>query len=312
MTNWFARDIGFKMASWAMLKLVVFLSYYWTAALLTLANIPDELDDAYFERDYSLLKPYTSHNWDMYGSTVVTPEFVRLTPDRQSKRGSIWNRVPVTMHNWEVSVHFAVHGSGDLLYGDGFALWYTKDRGMDGPVFGSRDHFTGLGIFFDTYSNQNGPHEHDHPFISTMVNNGSVHYDHDRDGTHGQINGCHSKFRARDHDTFVIVSYIDKVLSIYTSVDGDNDWNECFTAADVYLPTGYYFGVSAATGDLADNHDIINIRVFDVDQGENPVSPLHTSFIFWHCSLLVPIHRSGRQLCLTPTVQKPHEVCPQH
>jgi hypothetical protein len=123
MTNWFARDIGFKMASWAMLKLVVFLSYYWTAALLTLANIPDELDDAYFERDYSLLKPYTSklcwaessevgyagvmdhwwftmivctfsgHNWDMYGSTVVTPEFVRLTPDRQSKRGSIWNRV---------------------------------------------------------------------------------------------------------------------------------------------------------------------------------------------------------------------------
>jgi mannose-binding lectin 2 len=103
-----------------------------------------------------------------------------------------------------------------------------------------------------------------------MVNNGSVHYDHDRDGTHGQINGCHSKFRARDHDTFVIVSYIDKVLSIYTSVDGDNDWNECFTAADVYLPTGYYFGVSAATGDLADNHDIINIRVFDVDQGENP------------------------------------------
>ena len=25
--------------------------------------------------------------------TVVTPDYVRLTPDRQSTRGSIWNRV---------------------------------------------------------------------------------------------------------------------------------------------------------------------------------------------------------------------------
>ena len=29
-------------------------------------------------------------------------------------------------------MQFAVHGSGDLLFGDGFAFWYTKDKGMDG------------------------------------------------------------------------------------------------------------------------------------------------------------------------------------
>ena len=27
-----------------------------------------------------------------------------------------------------------------------------------GPVFGNRDYFTGLGVFYDTYSNQNGAH----------------------------------------------------------------------------------------------------------------------------------------------------------
>ena len=27
-----------------------------------------------------------------------------------------------------------------------------------GPIFGSADYFTGLGIFFDTYSNYNGEH----------------------------------------------------------------------------------------------------------------------------------------------------------
>ena len=32
--------------------------------------------------------------------------------------------------------------------------------------------------------------QHDHPYISSMVNDGSMHYDHDRDGTHGQMDGC--------------------------------------------------------------------------------------------------------------------------
>ena len=27
-----------------------------------------------------------------------------------------------------------------------------------GPVFGSRDYFSGLAVFLDTYANQNGPH----------------------------------------------------------------------------------------------------------------------------------------------------------
>lgn len=34
------------------------------------------------------------------------------------------------------------------------------------------------------------PLQHDHPYISAMVNNGSLHYDHDRDGTHSQVSGC--------------------------------------------------------------------------------------------------------------------------
>lgn len=65
---------------------------------------------------------------------------------------------PARMHNWEMVLHFGVHGQGKNLFGDGFAVWYTKEHGEMGPVFGSRDYFTGLGVFFDTYSNQNGEH----------------------------------------------------------------------------------------------------------------------------------------------------------
>ncbi len=32
------------------------------------------------------------HGWDFQGNTVITDDYVRLTPDRQSKRGSIWTQ----------------------------------------------------------------------------------------------------------------------------------------------------------------------------------------------------------------------------
>ncbi len=51
-----------------------------------------------------------------------------------------------------------------------------------GSVFGSKDRFQGLGVFFDTYSN-NKANNHGHPYISALVNDGSIEYDHETDGT---------------------------------------------------------------------------------------------------------------------------------
>lgn len=41
------------------------------------------------------------------------------------------------------------------------------------------------------------------------------------------------------------------LLQVSLDIDGKNEWKECFQSAGVRLPTGYYFGASAATGDLA-------------------------------------------------------------
>lgn len=60
--------------------------------------------------------------------------------------------------NWEINVSFKVSGKGKELFGDGFAIWYAKDRLVNGLVFGSKDKFSGLAIILDTYSNHNGPH----------------------------------------------------------------------------------------------------------------------------------------------------------
>lgn len=139
---------------------------------------------------------------------------------------------------------------------------------LSGKVFGSADYFWGLAVFLDTYANQNGAHSHVHPYISATVNNATLEYDHDRDGTHTQLAGCESKFRGVEHDTSLAVRYQDDVLSVLMDVDGTGEWAECFRAEDVFLPTGLYLGVTAATGDLSDNHDLISIKTFMLEASE--------------------------------------------
>ena len=110
---------------------------------------------------------------------MVTDNHVRLTANRQSQQGAIWNKVvsfltracfgiilaslkhslqPVNSRNWELMVQFRVSGTTKDLFGDGFAIWYTRDRMRGGEVFGNQDYFSGLAIIADTYSNHNGPH----------------------------------------------------------------------------------------------------------------------------------------------------------
>lgn len=84
-------------------------------------------------------------------------------------------------------MEFKIHGEGHL-HGDGFALWLTKQRATQGPVFGSADNFEGLGIFFDTYKN-NRPGT-SFPFVMAMMGDGKTTYDQAHDGKANQLAGC--------------------------------------------------------------------------------------------------------------------------
>lgn len=50
-----------------------------------------------------------------------------------------------------------------------------------------------------------------------------------------------------------------------TDIENRAAWKECLRVEDVILPTGYHLGLSATTGDLSDNHDIISVRLFELD-----------------------------------------------
>ena len=56
--------------------------------------------------------------------------------------------------------------------------------------------------------------QHQHPYVSAMINNGSLHYDHDTDGTHTQIAGCEAQFRNKNYDTHMAIRYEDNTLKV--------------------------------------------------------------------------------------------------
>ncbi|OXB53185.1 hypothetical protein ASZ78_009280 [Callipepla squamata] len=247
------------------------------AVALGLGGPRAEQMEEHLKREHSLSKPYqgvgsaSAGLWELQGNAIVMAQYIRLTPDVQSKWGAVWNRVPCYLRDWEMQVHFKIHGQGKKnLNGDGFAIWYTKDRMQQGPVFGSKDNFLGLGVFVDTYPNEEKQQERVFPYISAMVNNGSLTYDHDRDGRPTELGGCTAMVRNLNHDTFLVIRYVKRRLTVLIDIDGKQEWRDCIDVPGVRLPRGYYFGTSSVTGDLSDNHDIISLKLYQLTVERTP------------------------------------------
>ncbi|XP_071338025.1 lectin, mannose-binding 2-like b isoform X2 [Trachinotus anak] len=213
----------------------------------------------------------SSSQWDLMGTAVVTPDHVRLTPDLQSRQGAVWSRIPFFLRDWELQVHFKIHGQGKKnLNGDGLAIWLTRDRMQNGPVFGNMNQFVGLGIFVDTYPNADKTHDRTFPYISVMLGNGTLSYDHDYDGRPTELGGCTAMVRNAIYDTFLLVRLSKNRLTLMVDVDGKQEWKHCADITGLRLPPGYFFGASSATGDLSDNHDIISMKLYQLTVERTP------------------------------------------
>lgn len=215
-------------------------------------------------RTHSLSQPYLDSDlqsrwFDFGGSTVIrADQYIRLTGNYPSEAGWLFSRVPLTATNWEVEFEFKIHGSG-TLFGDGMAFWVTKSRVEEGPVFGMRDEFEGLGIFFDTYKN-NRPGVV-FPYVMAMVGDGKTKYDQGNDGKANELAGCSARgMRNPDFPTRAKVTYFqDKELTLDLMYKNEDEWTRCFSVPDIKLPSVSYLGFSAETGELSDSHDIISI-----------------------------------------------------
>merc|ERR1712110_844123 len=191
---------------------------------------------------------------------IASEESVRITPSLRSQKGMIWSRLVTSFDWWEVELQFRVTGRG-RIGADGLAFWYTATKGYEGPVFGSSDKWNGLGIFFDSFDNDN---KHNNPYIMGMVNDGTKAYDHQKDGSTQQLAGCLRDFRNKPFPVKARITYYQNTLTVLFHngmSNNEKDFEVCMNVENVHLPKSGFFGVSAATGGLADDHDVLKLSV---------------------------------------------------
>ncbi|KAJ6223013.1 hypothetical protein RDWZM_001558 [Blomia tropicalis] len=233
------------------------------------ADYVNEIPHRRFEYKYSFKGPYLSQKdgtvpfWEYSGSSIASEDMVRITPSLRSKKGQIWTKHKTTFDWWEVEIMFRVNGKG-RIGADGLAFWFTDQKYPEGPVFGSADHWRGLALFFDSFDNDN---KGNNPYIMAMVNDGTKSYDHNTDGINQQMQGCLRDFRNKPFPVRAKIEYFKNVLTVSFhsgNTNNENDFELCLRSENVYLPQFGHFGISAATGGLADDHDVFKFLTYSL------------------------------------------------
>ncbi|RXW22369.1 hypothetical protein EST38_g3481 [Candolleomyces aberdarensis] len=213
----------------------------------------------------------SSRSWTLLSICLVLAQVflgVALAKDDKTKlgnstieRGWLWSRLALTASNYVIETEFKISGDPTHLYGDGMAMWITTERVQEGPIFGNKDSFKGLGIILDTYANDR--HGYGFPRVVGVLLDGKTKYDYGNDGDSQALGGCSVNFRRTNVATKLKVTYVkDSFLDVKIQYKAWDDWTDCFFIPNITLPTNPYLGFSAMTGDVSDAHDIISVTSY--------------------------------------------------
>lgn len=201
----------------AVVALTALLALFSTAGSATKMKNTDFGSDAVTPlRTHSIYAPYVESNlqnkfWDFGGDAIVdTNRQIRLTQDRPHQTGYLWSRLPLVAPSYEINFEFRIDGKAHTTFGDGLAMWLTEERAQPGPVFGSKDYFTGLGIFFDTFANARHPYAF--PRIMAMLGNGVESYRVMKDGANQELAGCSMDIRRTHVATKARLTFVEGVF----------------------------------------------------------------------------------------------------
>ncbi|RLV93449.1 Vesicular integral-membrane protein VIP36 [Spathaspora sp. JA1] len=223
-------------------------------------------------RGQGLRRPYLDNThfkvkyWDLKGNTMVkNNEYIRLTSTNPHLASNMFAHQPFQAESFEMELTFHIHNekASRGLVGDGLAIWFLDKPSDIGKVFGIQNEFNGLGIMLDTYKNGK---RGQFPYVNLMLGDGHTSYNKATDGYETRLAGCVAKnlLNPSSGSTKMRIVYIrDGYLSIDFNYFGRHEeWMNCVTLTDVQLPQVKYLGLSANTGQLFENVDIIENRIY--------------------------------------------------
>lgn len=236
--------------------------------------------DKPIETHHSLHIPLdkTQVYWNYGGSTVMSEQTIRLTPSVGDSKGWIWNEYPLESSNWEVEFSVEI-GSKGHFGGEGFAMWVLagnedpsftqKTDALTGPVFGMKSDFRGFGICVDVYDNDI---KRNNPSVFVLHNpTGSMtNWQHDLDYEPDMVKvlpkntldsqtaqyKCIADLRNTGRIARFVVKFLHNILHVYVDTTNSNSFKYCLSVELEGSFKDYHLAFSAATGQVADRHDL--------------------------------------------------------
>uniref|UniRef100_A0A673XNW0 Lectin, mannose-binding, 1 n=1 Tax=Salmo trutta TaxID=8032 RepID=A0A673XNW0_SALTR len=273
-----AVSIVTRLAANACLLILTLIFHHSNANNIVAAASTAEAPNRRFEYKYSFKGPHLSQAdgnipfWVHSGNAIPSADQVRITPSLRSQKGSVWTKTTVNFDNWEAEVTFRVSGRG-RMGADGLAIWFTTAQGLDGPVYGAADNWNGIGIFFDSFDNDG---KKNNPAVLVVGNNGKLVYDHPNDGTTQSLGTCLRDFRNKPYPVRAKITYYKRTLIVLINngfTPDKDDYEFCTKVDNMVIPQEGYFGISAATGGLADDHDVLSFLTFRLSEPGQELPP---------------------------------------
>nr|XP_011755295.1 protein ERGIC-53-like isoform X5 [Macaca nemestrina] len=201
--------------------------------------------------------------WSHHGDAILGLEEVRLTPSMRNRSGAVWSRASVLFSAWEVEVQMRVTGLG-RRGAQGMAVWYTQGRGHVGSILGGLASWDGIGIFFDSSAEDT----QNSPAIRVLASDGHIPSEQPGYGASQVLGSCHWDFRNRPHPFRARITYWGQRLrvSLNSGLTPSDPDEFCVDVGPLLLVPGGFFGVSAATGILADDHDVLSFLTFSLSE----------------------------------------------
>jgi mannose-binding lectin 2 len=221
----------------------------------------------------------TVKNWNVQGSAEINKGFVRVTPDRQSKQGFLWGNSPIDADEFTIIFQFRISGQGQRFFGDGIALWITENSHYSGGnLHGASESFKGVGIIMDTFKNTETAALHKD--VTIFQNDGTKSVDEMQKVSVG----CDASMRYHEkradfsptNSSRVKIQYNRGFLKISVDSKTTGTWDACTEIPALNLvPADFtkkaYIAVTASTGALADNHDVIGMSVYSSSDDEEAI-----------------------------------------
>ncbi|KAK9389678.1 concanavalin A-like lectin/glucanase domain-containing protein [Lipomyces mesembrius] len=200
---------------------------------------------------------HTIPEWDKLGAVTVEADRVFLTaPGEKGQSGAIWTQNINSYETWVTELTF--RASGGERPGGGLAIWYTAQK-EQGPIYGSRDFWDGLGIFIDSMGGQGNVRGH--------LNDGTISYATLPEPQTQAFAQC--LLRYRNTGSMVSLRLTVGPRRLEVEVDG----RVCFETNKIALPPNYYLGVSAASYDNPDSFELFSFKT--TGSGVDQSNPRH-------------------------------------